>query len=342
MRLTQRMRLDPEGWLEATRLFPFHQLRWLLLPLARRPGLQATLLDPLEGLKQHAPLGFGRLALWLQDRRRLRNLAKCDAMGRPLVSVIVPAHNAAATLEAAIESLLVQSYDRLEVLVVDDASTDETGALARTLSERDARLRPLNAPRQMGAALARNLGLAAARGAYLTFQDADDRSAPDRIERQLAALLGSDRYIASLCSYCRVDAEGRPLTINDRLYRKRTTSLLFPRDPVLQRLGGMAPLLRGEDSEYLGRFVAAFGRSAECFLYSPLYFAQFSESSLLWSEARVERTGNRINYDAAETTPRELERYHAWHRRIAAGEDSPTLPLEPAGQRDDPRASGSS
>ncbi len=329
MRITQRLRLDPEGWLRTTRLFPFRQLRRPLGPLARSAAMQAVLLDPLDGLARHAPLGLGGLAGALKKRRRRRNLARLEAAGRPLVSVVVPAHNAADTLRTAIASLLAQSYDHLEVLIVDDASSDRTAAIAKELGEQDGRVRLLQTERQSGAALARNRGLAAARGAYLTFQDADDTSAPDRIERQLAVLVGSRRYLASLCSYCRVDAEGRRLKVNDQLYRKRTTSLLFPRDPVLQRLGGMVPLKRGEDSEYLGRFVAAFGRSAERFLYAPLYLAGFSEGSLLWSDSTVERREDGLHYDVGETRPAELEAYLAWHGEIAAGRASPTVSLEP-------------
>ncbi len=342
MRLPQRIRLDPVGWLGTTRLFPFHQLRRFLLPLARCPAVQALLLDPLEGLRRHAPLGLGSLAAGLQARRRRRNLARLAAAGSPLVSVVVPAHNAAGTLESAVASLQRQSYDRLEVLIVDDASSDDTAVLAQRLAERDPRLRLLRSERQLGAARARNLGLAAAKGAYLTFQDADDRSTPDRIERQLAVLLGSRRHLASLCAYCRVDDDGRPLRVNGQLYRKRTTSLLFPRDPVLERLGGLAPLVRGEDSEYLARFVAAFGRPAERFLYAPLYLAHFTTGSLLWAESGVERRGDELVYDVEETKPAELEDYLAWHREIAAGRASPTLPFVPEGQRDDPRGRAAS
>ncbi len=339
MRINRRIRLDPIGWLQSTRITPIRQLRWLFLPLARQKAVQIFLLDPLEGLRRHAPLGIGGLAVWLQGRRRKRNLALFEALGEPLVSVIVPAHNAAATLEPAIESLLQQSYTRLEILIVDDSSADETADLAHRLAQRDSRVRLLRTPRQLGAALARNLGLAAASGDYLTFQDADDHSAPDRIERQLSLLVGTSA-LASLCSYYRVDAEGRPLRVNGEIYRRRTTSLLFPRRPVLERLGGMAPLVRGEDSEYLSRFYACFGRRSLRFLYAPLYVAAFSEDSLLWSESSVRREDDEVVYDVAETKPGALSDYEAWHREIAAGRASAHLPFEPAAERDDPRGSG--
>ncbi|MEQ8652946.1 MAG: glycosyltransferase family 2 protein [Kiloniellales bacterium] len=336
MRINRRIRLDPVGWLETTRIIPVRQLRWLLLPLARLPAVQFLLLDPMEGLRRHAPLGIGRLAVRAQRRRQRRNLARLQAAGNPLVSVIVPAHNAAATLDGAVTSLLRQSYQALEILIVDDISEDDTAQVAARLAQADGRVRLLSAPEHLGAALARNMGLAAARGVYLTFQDADDYSLPGRIERQLVPLLGTQGHLASLCAYCRVDDQGRPLRVNGEIYRKRTTSLLFARKPVLERMGGMAPLLRGEDSEYLSRFRAAFGRQALHVLYAPLYEARFSEDSLLWSDSQVRRQGDEIHYDVAETAPAALADYEDWHRRIAAGEASPHLAL--ARKRDDPPA----
>lgn len=336
MRINRRVRLDPVGWLQTTRIIPVRQLRWLLLPIARLTIVQALLLDPLEALRGHAPLGLGPIAARQQARRQKRNLAKLRAAGNPLVSVVVPAHNAAATLAEAIGSLQQQSYGNLEILVVDDVSADATPQVAQALVQADPRVRLLRAPQRLGAARARNLGLATARGAYLTFQDADDRSTADRIERQLVPLLNDRRYLASLCAYCRVDDQGRPLRVNGEIYRKRTTSFLFPRKPVLERLGGLAPLLRGEDSEYLSRFHAAFGRDALCFLFAPLYEARFSEDSLLWSDSQVTREGDAVSYDVAETAPDELAAYQAWHQQIAAGKATPHLDLE--NPRDDPPA----
>ncbi len=335
MGLSQRARLDPLGWLQDTRILP-RPIARLLKPLARKLPAQAFLLDPIAGLRQHGPAWLRRLARLLEDRRRRRNLAAIALSGEPLVSVIMPAHNAAATIEAGLKSLSAQSYDRLEILVVDDASEDDTPERVKRLACCDRRIRLLASPQRQGAALARNRGLVEAKGSYLTFQDADDWSAPDRIERQLAALLADRRALASLCAYRRVDPDGLPVTINGVLHRKRTISLLFPRDPVLNQLGGMAPLTRGEDSEYLARLRAAFGKEAQVFLFAPLYEAGFRPDSLLWQESNVNRVGNDIVYDVTETDPPELERFRAWHREIAAGRSKPYLAFAPKAARDDP------
>jgi len=102
------------------------------------------------------------------------------------VSVVIPAYNAAAYLGAAIESVLAQGKPVLEVIVVDDASTDETPDLLYAYGD------PVRVIRQEkgGSSVARNRGAALARGQLLAFLDADDLWATDKLERQLAVLDG--------------------------------------------------------------------------------------------------------------------------------------------------------
>lgn len=105
----------------------------------------------------------------------------------PLVSVIIPCHNAAPWLAATLASVQAQKWPALETIVVDDGSTDDSLAIARRhASDRIHVLTQSNA----GAAAARNHGLRHARGDYIQFLDADDLLAPDKIERHLH-LLGS-------------------------------------------------------------------------------------------------------------------------------------------------------
>jgi glycosyltransferase involved in cell wall biosynthesis len=101
-----------------------------------------------------------------------------------LVSVVIPAYNAARYLAEAIDSALAQSHAAVEVIVVDDGSTDETPAVAASYGQRIRFLRQANA----GPARARNFGASAACGAYLAFLDADDYWMPEKLTRQLACL----------------------------------------------------------------------------------------------------------------------------------------------------------
>jgi hypothetical protein len=105
---------------------------------------------------------------------------------KPLVSVVVPAFNAAATLERTLHSIAEQTYAELEIIIVDDGSTDETAALARAFCSRDDRGRLIRQP-NAGVAAARNTGIKVARGEWLAPIDADDLWHPSKIERQVEA-----------------------------------------------------------------------------------------------------------------------------------------------------------
>ena len=100
----------------------------------------------------------------------------------PLVSIIVPAWNAAETIERAIDSALAAGDVPFECIVVDDASTDDTAAIVDRLAARDARIVPIRLNENLGVSAARNVALDRARGTWLAFLDADDRLMPGALE----------------------------------------------------------------------------------------------------------------------------------------------------------------
>jgi glycosyltransferase involved in cell wall biosynthesis len=128
-----------------------------------------------------------------------------------LVSVCVPCHNAGPWLAATLEALLAQTWRELEIIVVDDGSTDGSGPLLDRYRERGVTVLHQDAG---GAARARNTALSLARGACVKFFDADDLLSPDLIERQLAALGGREDAVAS-CGWGRFrSADGADLKLN--------------------------------------------------------------------------------------------------------------------------------
>jgi glycosyltransferase involved in cell wall biosynthesis len=127
-----------------------------------------------------------------------------------LVSIIIPAYNAESTIGKAIENVLSQSDLDTEIIVVDDGSTDGTPQILERYENSIRVIRQSNA----GAAAARNAGVAATKGEYLAFLDADDLWLPGRLSRTLAALQDSPQAVLSFCDYLLVDKCGKVLHRN--------------------------------------------------------------------------------------------------------------------------------
>jgi rhamnopyranosyl-N-acetylglucosaminyl-diphospho-decaprenol beta-1,3/1,4-galactofuranosyltransferase len=108
----------------------------------------------------------------------------------PTVSVVLPTYERADLVGRAVRSVLTQTFANFELVVVDDASTDDTEACIRTFS--DVRIRYIKRETNGGVAAAQNSGLSAARGAFITFLHSDDEYRPEKLEAQLGLLLDAD------------------------------------------------------------------------------------------------------------------------------------------------------
>lgn len=104
------------------------------------------------------------------------------------VSVIMAAYNAEETIEAAIRSILVQTHDNFELIICDDASTDNTWCLMRSLADEDSRIRLIRQEKNRGSAVARNRCLLQAQGEYIAIMDADDLCSENRLAVQVSFL----------------------------------------------------------------------------------------------------------------------------------------------------------
>lgn len=131
------------------------------------------------------------------------------AVSVPAVSVIVPFRNAAATLEATLDSLAAQRFGDWEALLIDDASGDDGPARVAVRAAADPRVRLIRSATHLGVPGARNLGIRAARGRWIAFLDADDLWHPDKLALQVPVLQAGAPIVFS--SYRRIDAAGRPL-----------------------------------------------------------------------------------------------------------------------------------
>lgn len=130
------------------------------------------------------------------------------AEGPPLISVVIPAFNAEKTLGETLASAARQTYEKLEIVIVDDGSTDLTGQIAEAFCRDEPRARLLRQSNS-GVAAARNTGTREAAGVYVAFLDADDLWHPAKLERQLRVFRTAERRMAFVYTYYhRIDEQG--------------------------------------------------------------------------------------------------------------------------------------
>lgn len=188
------------------------------------------------------------------------------------VAVVIPCHNVEDHVEAALRSVLTQTYTDLDVVLVDDGSTDATGAvLQRLAAAYTGRFRIITQPNR-GACVARNAGLKATEGAYVQFLDADDVLLPDKIAGQVVLAQREKEPSLIVGGYRNVFPDGSSLEIRPHvgdawmaLVRTRlgtTTADLWRRED-LERAGGWnEELASSQDYELAFRLLRAGGRVA--------------------------------------------------------------------------------
>ena len=160
-------------------------------------------------------------------------------MKSPLVSVIVPAYNRADCVENAVSSILAQTYSNLEIIVVDDGSTDGTLQILERLSQQERRVRFIRQPRNQGAQAARNAGINASNGTWIAFLDSDDTWVGNSLEARLEVAWKEHAKVVHSAGDMR-DEQGR-LT---RYQRPPLSGSVYPE------------LLRSEGPMYQGLLVA--------------------------------------------------------------------------------------
>lgn len=212
----------------------------------------------------------------------------------PLISVVLPTYNRAHSLPRAMRSVLAQSYRALELIVVDDGSSDDTEAIVRAMAAADGRVRLVRRAVNGGAAAARNTGLGEARGEWIAFQDSDDEWLLDKLQRQLDALArGAADAVLCVCGYLvhRPDSAGRGyylggenMTYPGDLARQALINFFFPtpswlaRRSALAAAGGFDENLRCWEDWELAIRLAAIGPFV--LVDEPLYVQQVSAGSV--------------------------------------------------------------
>lgn len=132
-------------------------------------------------------------------------------MNSPVVTVFIPCYNAGRFIAETIDSILVQTYQDFEILIIDDGSTDNSSEILNKYAEKDERIRILKNKRNRGIGYTRNRGVREARGKYLAIMDADDVSVPARLEKEVQYLEKNQSVGAvSGCAHM-INEQGRKL-----------------------------------------------------------------------------------------------------------------------------------
>lgn len=202
-------------------------------------------------------------------------------------SVVVPAYNAAGTLETTVRSALEQGLDELEVVISDDGSTDETLAVARSLAAADSRVSVVTAENG-GCAAARNRGFEAARGEYIVMLDSDDRLMADYLSAMSALIAARPGFDIYSCNGTRLMADGlsEPFlsgsaysretswTLDDIIIVNHIYGTAVVRRDLWERVGGFTTGLRyAEDYDFWLRALALGARQ----IYTPQRLAVYME-----------------------------------------------------------------
>lgn len=225
----------------------------------------------------------------------------------PLISVVLTAFKPdATTLQSSVRSILEQTWRNLELIIVDDCSGPEYHDLFGQIADLDTRVKVLHAPVNRGTYVARNIGYAEASGDFITGQDDDDWSHPQRLARQVSFLLKNPEYGACRILAIRCDENlGRT-----RLGFKPTVfnpSSLMIRRAVYELIGDHLPSRKGADSEYYFRVKAVTGGQVAN-LEEPLSIIRILPESLSRSDFSAGwRHPARSSFRSA---------YRYWHRNV--------------------------
>ncbi|NIF83324.1 glycosyltransferase family 2 protein [Comamonas sp. Tr-654] len=130
-----------------------------------------------------------------------------DNISRPLVSVITPAFNSENYINEAIDSVLSQTYKEIELIVVDDCSSDRTQSIVEEYIRLDDRVKYIRMQSNCGVAEARNNGIRLARGRFIAFLDSDDIWYPEKIERQVK-FMQEKSVSLTFCAYEKINEHG--------------------------------------------------------------------------------------------------------------------------------------
>lgn len=235
---------------------------------------------------------------------------------QPLVSIVLTAYRPdRLPLLTSVNSILQQTWQNLELIVVDDCSGPEFEDIFAELNNLDARIRIIHAPTNGGTYAARNLGYTASRGAFITGQDDDDWSHPERLAKQVEYLRDHPEAIGCRVTAVRCDENLGRVRVGYSPMGENASSLLIRREGYLA-VGGYLEGRKAADTEFHFRLIAATGRPIGR-VRAPLSIIRILPNSLSRGDfAAGWKHTSRRSFRSS---------YEYWHRKATSSE----LKIEP-------------
>ncbi|MBV1900931.1 MAG: glycosyltransferase family 2 protein [Kordiimonadaceae bacterium] len=213
--------------------------------------------------------------------RQTRRYEDCGAQNSDKkITVIMTVFNTGQLVQAAIESVLAQTHQNFELMVIDDASTDDTLDIVTGIAATDARIKVFHSPQNHGTYWSKNWCLARATSDFVAFHDSDDVSAPSRLQTQLGALVSRKNTVSTTCRWRRVDEAGKLLTVNGMAARTAIISLMIRRAVVVGRIGFFDTVRIAADLDFVSRIQQVFGRRRHKSMRQTLYTGLLRDGSL--------------------------------------------------------------
>lgn len=214
-----------------------------------------------------------------------------------LVSVIVPAYNCQNFIEATLNSIINQTYSNLEVIVIDDCSTDKTGEITKEYANIHNIVKYYKLDTNLGAAGARNKGVEIANGKYIAFLDSDDVWHLDKVSKQVS-FMEMNNYTFTCTNYNKIDENGNELSVEIKLPLKNNYN------DVLKNCPGNSTVMY--NAEKLGKFTIPNIRKRNDYV---MWLKVIKKAKYLYCMDEV-LASHRIRLGSISSNKFDLVRYH--------------------------------
>lgn len=242
----------------------------------------------------------------LPVRAEYYDYTKKRKKGRPMLSVIMTTFNSAIHLPHSVGSILAQTFEDFELLIVDDCSSDggETVAAAEAWAARDPRVRVLAQTENRGTYQSKNIGIEQAQGRFITCHDSDDFALPERFAQETRRLVVDPKLMAVQSAWIRLTPAGRVVLMRWGAFLHENPASVMVRREAVDRIGLFDGARTGADTEFRERLRLFFGTRSFGYIDKPLTIGLYREDSLTQQGA--------AGFDEDLASPERTAYWQAW------------------------------